>query len=483
MGLSGVVRGQAPMRRERCRARGGRCHCRRSERRRRRRRRCRRMNLPLGSRAIAPTWDDNVAGMAEAFSFKATADGPVDIVNVYLERHWDRRKMGNPGARLIARHLRRQQQPSRARFWVRRRARGSCRDGTPGTPFPPLECIAHQGQAATGSRSRVTGSPWGLVSARAGRAGARTTSPKTHRTLGGGQLPTTWRTGHRPYRNDAPLSAYAVEKYSVLVFTKNASGNVAGGRGRTARARRCPREVTFDVTDDAGRFTAANLAKYRAVVFLNNTGDAPRRRPADERSRTTSPHGGGFIGIHSAIEAEPDWQFMSDLLGTRAGGHGRIRSRGDDQGHRPRAPRQQGPAGVLDADRTAGTSSPATSAASRTSSRRSTRTPTPAARTAVRSPDRLVQGLPGRPLLLHRWRRHGGHVLPRQGFRKHLAGALDWAAGKADKVYSDCGATVLDELPADEGVGTAQHQRADRHRPAAGRAAAPDGARRSLAAA
>ena len=28
-------------------------------------------------------------------------------------------------------------------------------------------------------------------------------------------------------------------------------------------------------------------------------------------------------------------------------------------------------------------------------------------------------------------------------FRRHLAGALDWAAGKADKIYSDCGATVL----------------------------------------
>jgi type 1 glutamine amidotransferase len=27
-------------------------------------------------------------------------------------------------------------------------------------------------------------------------------------------------------------------------------------------------------------------------------------------------------------------------------------------------------------------------------------------------------------------------------FRKHLAGAIKWAAGRSDPVYSDCGATV-----------------------------------------
>ena len=48
----------------------------------------------LGTRDAQPTWDDNAAGMAEAFSFKAKADGPVDVVNVYLDRHWDRTKFG-----------------------------------------------------------------------------------------------------------------------------------------------------------------------------------------------------------------------------------------------------------------------------------------------------------------------------------------------------------------------------------------------------
>jgi PKD repeat protein len=40
----------------------------------------------------------------------------------------------------------------------------------------------------------------------------------------------------------------------------------------------------------------------------------------------------------------------------------------------------------------------------------------------------------------------GGNVAPTfddDDFRKHLAGALDWAAGQSDPHYSDCGATVL----------------------------------------
>ena len=54
----------------------------------------------------------------------------------------------------------------------------------------------------------------------------------------------------------------------------------------------------------------------------------------------------------------------------------------------------------------------------------------------------MVQGLPGRPLVLQRrWA-----TRPRastRDFTTQLKGAIDWAAGAADPVYSDCGATVL----------------------------------------
>ena len=53
-----------------------------------------------------------------------------------------------------------------------------------------------------------------------------------------------------------------------------------------------------------------------------------------------------------------------------------------------------------------------------------------------------MQGLQGRPFVLHAL----GNTASSFGeadFRTHLTGAIDWTAGVADPVYSDCGATVL----------------------------------------
>ena len=49
--------------------------------------------------------------------------------------------------------------------------------------------------------------------------------------------------------------------------------------------------------------------------------------------------------------------------------------------------------------------------------------------------------------------------------RRTCKGAIDWAAGQSDPAYSDCGATVLRELPAGQGHRAAEPQRADRLRP------------------
>ena len=277
----------------------------------------------------------------------------------------------------------------------------------------------------------------GILKVRTNSPGKGTDNSETHRTLGGGQLPTTWRTG-TVYRNDAPLSAYAVEKYSVLVFTKNASGNVAEGVAGL-RALADAQEVTFDVTDDAGKFTAANLAKYRAVVFLNNTGDVldgDQQTAFEDYFRT----GGGFIGIHSAIEAEPDWQFMSDVLGTRAGtktdpleatikvaDRGHLASKGLPE-YWTRTDRWYNFTGNV-----RGFSHVLATVDENTYTGGTNGFDHPIAWC------KDYQG--GRSF----YTGGGGtaDTFSEAGFRKHLAGALDWAAGKADKVYSDCGATVL----------------------------------------
>ena len=257
----------------------------------------------IGTRALGPGTDTLSSTQAEAFAATAKVTGPVDAINVYVATGttagWLNAGIyadnnGHPGTLLG--------QAQRA-----------------GVTRGAWNTVALPAAASLTKGSRY----WIAVQGHGGILNVRTSSPgkgtdnsETHRTLGGNSLPTTWRTG-AVYRNDAPLSAYAVEKYSVLVFTKNASGNVAEGVAGL-RALADAQEVTFDVSDDAGKFTDANLAKYRAVVFLNNTGDV-----LDDAQQTAFEKyfraGGGFLGINSAIEVEPDWAFMTNLLGTRGG--------------------------------------------------------------------------------------------------------------------------------------------------------------------
>lgn len=69
-----------------------------------------------------------------------------------------------------------------------------------------------------------------------------------------------------------------------------------------------------DATEDASAFTAKNLAKYKAVIFLNTTGDVLN----DEQQKAFEDYiraGGGYMGIHSAADTEYDWPFYGELIG------------------------------------------------------------------------------------------------------------------------------------------------------------------------
>ena len=66
------------------------------------------------------------------------------------------------------------------------------------------------------------------------------------------------------------------------------------------------------------KFTAKHLDKYRAVIFLDTAATALL---SDEQKAIFEEYfhnGGGFLGIGSAIETEPAWQFYTDLLGARS---------------------------------------------------------------------------------------------------------------------------------------------------------------------
>ena len=70
-----------------------------------------------------------------------------------------------------------------------------------------------------------------------------------------------------------------------------------------------------DASEDAGAFTDANLARYRAVIFLNTTGEILE---ADQRAAFERfiQHGGGFVGIHAASDTGYQWPWYGGLVGT-----------------------------------------------------------------------------------------------------------------------------------------------------------------------
>lgn len=69
-----------------------------------------------------------------------------------------------------------------------------------------------------------------------------------------------------------------------------------------------------DWTEDATQFTTETLAQYKVVVFLNTTGDVlnDTQQAAFEKFVQA---GGGYVGIHSAADTEYGWEWYGRLVG------------------------------------------------------------------------------------------------------------------------------------------------------------------------
>ena len=76
--------------------------------------------------------------------------------------------------------------------------------------------------------------------------------------------------------------------------------------------------IRLDFSENGADFTTANLAQYRAVVWLSTTGnllDATQR----QAYQSWMEAGGGFVGIHAASDCSYDWAWYgSNVLGNGA---------------------------------------------------------------------------------------------------------------------------------------------------------------------
>jgi PKD repeat protein/type 1 glutamine amidotransferase len=106
-------------------------------------------------------------------------------------------------------------------------------------------------------------------------------------------------------------------KYKILVLVSAGYGKAEKNGVQQLRQLGLDRGFTLEVTDDTSVVTAANLATYRAVTFLNTTGDylTDAQQSAFESYFRA---GGGFVGIGSAVELEPGWAFLTDVIGSRS---------------------------------------------------------------------------------------------------------------------------------------------------------------------
>jgi type 1 glutamine amidotransferase len=83
------------------------------------------------------------------------------------------------------------------------------------------------------------------------------------------------------------------------------------------RAMATANGFTVDSTENPSVFTSANLSRYRAVVFLNPSGDVldAGQRAAFQRY---IQDGGGFVGVHNAAAyVLEDWAWYTALVGAR----------------------------------------------------------------------------------------------------------------------------------------------------------------------
>ncbi len=127
-----------------------------------------------------------------------------------------------------------------------------------------------------------------------------------------------------PAARFTPRAARAGET-AVLVFTRTTGFRHDSIPDAIAAVRRIASEngLAVDATEDPSAFTDANLAPYRAVLFLLTTGDVLDDEQQDAFERWIRA-GGGWVGVHSASDTEYDWPFYGDLVGAYFAGHPEI---------------------------------------------------------------------------------------------------------------------------------------------------------------
>ncbi|GAA2319432.1 lectin [Nonomuraea roseoviolacea subsp. roseoviolacea] len=125
--------------------------------------------------------------------------------------------------------------------------------------------------------------------------------------------------------------------FKVLVFSKTAGfrhDSIPNGI-QAIRDLGTADGFAVDATEDANAFSTANLAQYRAVVFLSTTGDV-LNDTQQAAFQTYVDGGGGYVGVHAAADTEYTWPYYGQLMGAWFNNHPAIQQatvRTEDRAH------------------------------------------------------------------------------------------------------------------------------------------------------
>ncbi len=114
-------------------------------------------------------------------------------------------------------------------------------------------------------------------------------------------------------------------KPRVLVFSKTAGfrhESIATGKAALIKLGK-EQGFLVDTTEDERYFTEDSLKKYKAVVFLNTTGNT-FNTPQQIAFERFIQAGGGYAGIHAAADTEYDWPWYGKLVGGYFESHPKI---------------------------------------------------------------------------------------------------------------------------------------------------------------
>ncbi|WP_326822178.1 lectin [Streptosporangium sp. NBC_01756] len=125
--------------------------------------------------------------------------------------------------------------------------------------------------------------------------------------------------------------------FKVLVFSKTAGfrHDAIPAGIQAIRDLGVSNDFTVDTTEDSNAFGATNLAQYKAVVFLNTTGDV-LNDTQQTAFQTYVDGGGGYVGVHSAADTEYNWPYYGQLMGAWFNNHPAIQQatvRNEDRAH------------------------------------------------------------------------------------------------------------------------------------------------------